>query len=636
MAYDYVVAETTTGNIVTFNVPWEHAKDELNVLCVLVDKDAYSWKVVDAGKLTAIPDKENYYKLECPFESTENKKAWRTFIWRKTATTEDVSYDGTRIPIESIVAKLVELTRKTDENAKECGRALRTPEGDSDSFYPTKDIRAGEIAGFDDEGKPAVGNNIRGIKVVTDAASRAETAAESAETFAERAENAALGVEGVEENVAKYTESAESAAARSQTYATTASNSAIEANKSAESAAEAAESAETTSSQISESVQRLLEAIERAQEQGLIIDVPVATSTVAGKVKLGADGEIPDEEIGGVVGFNANGQMVIPRATLDSYGGIILGDWYKNGELSLATASASGVVKLGTDVVLSTSTGDENTLAGIVGMNENGQLLSLCASPSRFGTIKLGSAFQPTNNMPYVVGIGASKNSGVVGQLAFNLNKTQSDGSAGALVYEIISENPRTYAMRIAEASATQMGAVYIEGGGTTAVSKTYVNSKLEEVDALAKTIAEEIEKLSNISGMAMMSFIDDDGNVITKMEAGSEAQTYTAKVRFWFKPTDFVGQGVVSIIDNSEEIKWIRISSENPLVELEEENTIKFDVDTDTTRIRSAKISVVYGSNTTTLTVAQYPAKTFGDTIATEETTGGYIVESDNIVKDD
>lgn len=540
--YDYIVVESTTDKVATFVPTWEHTQEELRVLCVLVDKDAYSWAVVDAGKLTKI--NEERYSLACPFEYVEGEepKSWKTFVWRKTDSTEDVSFDGTRVPVEAIVAKLIELTRKTDENAKECGRALRTPEGDSDAFFPTKDIRAGEIAGFDDDGKPAVGNNIRGIKVITDAATRAEGAAETAESAAYRAEKAASSVEWVEDKVAEYTNNAEAAAERARGYANTAVTSATEAKESAYSAAEDAENTAEYYAQVDASVKALLAAIERAKEEGIIIDVPIATSMVAGKVKLGTDTVVADENIGGVVGLTSEGRMAIPKATKSNYGGILLGDWYNNGELVSATASVRGVVKLGTDTVLSATSDVYDTFGSVIGVNSDGQLLGVSATLTRLGSVKLGSEFQPTNSMPYVVGIGASTNEKALGQIAFNLNMKQSDGSSGALIYEIISNTPAcTYAMKVREATSKQMGVVYMEGDGNTAVSKRYVDAKFSSLDSTVTKLGvrvDDIEEIvSSTAALRLLSYVDSDGNEISQFDISPEETSVSIPIKWWLIP---------------------------------------------------------------------------------------------------
>lgn len=148
----------------------------------------------------------------------------------------------------------------------------------------------------------------------------------------------------------------------------------------------------------------------------------------------------------GVVGMNADGQLLSAKASAANF----------------------GTVRLATDTVLTTALGgDTNTVGGFVGMNANGQAVAMSATLDRYGTVRLGSKWQPTNTEPYVVGIGASTNDGKKGQLAFNLKPTQSDGSPGCLTYTIVAgttEANRQYEMSVKEGSATQMGIVKLLG----------------------------------------------------------------------------------------------------------------------------------------------------------------------------
>ena len=164
--YDYVVAEAPGRTSVRFSVPFEHKTSELRVLCCINNKAEYVWSVYDAGVLTEV--EEGVYVMQCPFGDMLESSTWKIWVWRLTSATESVKFDEKRVPVEEILSKLIELTRKTEENAEECGRALRVPEGDSAAFYPPKEVRANEIAGFDEEGRPAVGRRIKQVDDILD------------------------------------------------------------------------------------------------------------------------------------------------------------------------------------------------------------------------------------------------------------------------------------------------------------------------------------------------------------------------------------------------------------------------------------------------------------------------------------
>jgi len=163
-AYDCVKGKSTNGGSITLSVGFEHTQNELRCLAISHVKDEYQWKVVDAGKLTAAG---SVYTLAYPFSTAG--QPWSLYIWRKTSRTDDVEFTGDRIPIEAIITKLVELSDKADETAHEAERAVRTPECDGDAFLPPKDVRADEIMGFDSEGRPAVGKNVKAVKEIYNA-----------------------------------------------------------------------------------------------------------------------------------------------------------------------------------------------------------------------------------------------------------------------------------------------------------------------------------------------------------------------------------------------------------------------------------------------------------------------------------
>lgn len=615
--YDYVCAETTTDRRMVFTVPWPHSKDELHVLCALVDKGAYSWAVVDSGTLVSVAESENRYILECPFEDTESPRTWRAFAWRQTDGNSDVEFDGSRVPVEAILSKLEELSRKSEENAKESSRALRTPEGESDGFFPTKDVRAGEIAGFDDDGRPAVGKNVRGVGVVIESAEAAKSAAESAEDSAIRAEAAANSVEGVEDSVADYTNRAESAASRAQNYATSASRDAADSKSSADSARIDAENTKIIYDGVSASADAILEAIRNAEESGgITIETPEATSLVSGKSKLGTDEVISS---GAPVGKNSDGQLSVKTATYDDAGVISVGgtglEISSEGILNskISTTESEGVSKISSSSVIVTDSDDYSRRGAEIGKDALGRLFCVTATLGRFGGVRLGSRFQPTNSVPYVVGIGASNNAGMVGQIAFNLNPVQSDGSAGALIYEVVNTNPYTYAMKVKEASASQMGLVYIEGGGTIAVSKEYVDQKIAgsatDTSYIVRKISEIERKIDSVSGVSLLDYVDDSGETINSLEVTGESQEISIGVNLYFAPF-LEDKFSVSVedYDSQNYIRFLTLSDERPLGAIMENGRVRFAVDefvSDSSR--KCKVVIRYGYSTHELTVTQY-----------------------------
>jgi len=117
------------------------------------------------------------------------------YIYRKSlATIEAEAKTSGRVPVEAIVQELEEHYRRLDDAAVETSKAIKVPEWDGDTYLPSKDVRAGHVVGFDADGKPAIGRNVKDVdelfKVKEDAQASADAAEASAKASAESAEEA--------------------------------------------------------------------------------------------------------------------------------------------------------------------------------------------------------------------------------------------------------------------------------------------------------------------------------------------------------------------------------------------------------------------------------------------------------------
>jgi len=441
-AYDCVKGKSTNGGSITLSVGFEHTQNELRCLAISHVKDEYQWKVVDAGKLTAAG---SVYTLAYPFSTAG--QPWSLYIWRKTSRTDDVEFTGDRIPIEAIITKLVELSDKADETAHEAERAVRTPECDGDAFLPPKDVRADEIMGFDSEGRPAVGKNVKGVKEVYEARDEAVAAKDAAK---ESAEAAASSASNAHDSAVKAADSAiEAKDAVSDTYslisdAQQAVDNATEAANNVssliDSATDAAEKATEAATSAEKSAKTITDALATAEAGGLVIDVPEATTLVSGKVKISTDETLAVSETSpalGLIGRNADGQLVVPMASTEQAGVVGIGedsaiqldeDGNLTVEFARATTKEYGVIKLGSDTRLE-DVDDDLTGNAPVQLTADGNAGVRLASLYQTGVVMLGSRFQAMNQPPYLVGVGCSANAGKVGQLAFNLKE------GGALKY---------------------------------------------------------------------------------------------------------------------------------------------------------------------------------------------------------
>ena len=124
--------------------------------------------------------------------------------------------------------------------------------------------------------------------------------------------------------------------------------------------------------------------------------------------------------------------------------------------------------------MLTTSIGGDDLalIGGAVGLSQSGQMVAQSATRERYGTVRLGSAYQTSNDGEFAVGIGVSSNPGKKGQLCFNLAEIQPlpDGRGfseepGALRYRIkpgtsSAEGNLQYELFVMTGSYSQLGVV--------------------------------------------------------------------------------------------------------------------------------------------------------------------------------
>lgn len=477
MSYGCVVG-TTYGARLFFDIAWEHEKSELKCVCFVLQADDYKYAVVDAGNITASETTEGRYYVECPFTFDETTQ-WGAYVWRETTATEDdVSYDGSTIPIDAIVAKLAEHSEKGEEATLEALRALRVPETDSNAFFPPKSVRADLIAGFDSDGNPTVGENCAQVKEIVYYGEMCKDLAAQCEAWVSEAESWML------ETQAYYQQATTLYA--STIAALNDANASLEAYASAATiAAATASAAEAACLQYQTECSALVKSLSGS------LNVVVIQNT---------EGEDKDESYLPETGKTGNFYFVgYDYTDSDSDSGyreyvwseatstyICLGETNFSA-LKPATTSTYGLVRLGTDTTL------VSTNAAVVGLNSAGQMLvpmvertptaeTYTDATNTPGVVKLGSKFKSINTGSYVVGIGLSKNDD---GLAFDLLEN------GSLVYESESVSSDTvalqrhYYLRVLNGSLNTRGVVYL-----CSSLSGYTDS---QIDAIADTHAASI-----------------------------------------------------------------------------------------------------------------------------------------------
>ncbi len=153
VGYNLLNAYGPEGQVLSIEVPWEHEENELRILAATDVEDKFKLRLLGTDSYSRVG---NVITVPYPFE--EAGLPWRLFIWRVTDVNETVTFDGSRIPVEAIVAKLKELSEKVEEAQLLYRRAVKAPEDmDGHMILPTEKVRAGKVLGFDESGLPLSG-----------------------------------------------------------------------------------------------------------------------------------------------------------------------------------------------------------------------------------------------------------------------------------------------------------------------------------------------------------------------------------------------------------------------------------------------------------------------------------------------
>lgn len=573
--YNFVTVKNEKGEDITVTIGFEHEKNELRCLAVMHDPDEYQWCVIRSGKLTQMSS-DGEYAVAYPFAT--KLKPWSVIIWRETAVSEDVEYNGTTIPIEQVVAKLEELTQKAEEAAKEAGRSMRTPEGGSDAFVPPVDVRAGKILGFDDEGNPAVGTQVSQVAALYQQVSACEELVKEAKLYAESSASSAALSNTYRAAASTYADDAGESASKAQDYynktvATFQKVDTAVASGLEEITATANEAQETITTTLGESVELCRQYKEAAEgsadnaansealsqeaadkcEALLVQAVKGWTTKIVSSLPSNPDVNtvyfVGNDDDGYAMQIYSDGAWVVigntsfaenRPMTVSSYG---LGKLSTGVSQSLSNAGMIGVnsagqllamkastgyfgtVRLSTDAEINPDSDDYKERGGEIGLTSGGQAYTVTGTIDRFGALRLGSKYQPTNASPYVVGIGASTNTGKVGQLAFNLKTTQSDGTAGCLKYAIkdgTSGDTLQYEMYVEDASASQKGVCRLVSS-----LEGYTD---EEIEEMRDNVAASVGLVSDGVESYVRSYVTE-GRISEFFDNWAEGQDLAAQI---------------------------------------------------------------------------------------------------------
>lgn len=156
----------TEGDVITATLDWFDEAEELYFVWAfgLGVYEPMDYKTaVDAGVVTVSGRTVTLKRLV-----KDEEDARKVFVFRRSllkTVAEQTSLDA--IPLAAMLAELEELRRCAEDAKVEAEKALRVPEDDQDTTHFTdRETRAGQIAGFDDRGNPAVGKGVRQIQEI--------------------------------------------------------------------------------------------------------------------------------------------------------------------------------------------------------------------------------------------------------------------------------------------------------------------------------------------------------------------------------------------------------------------------------------------------------------------------------------
>lgn len=207
------------GNIV-LTAPWEHQKSELRCLAIATDKEHQELKVLNGDLILG---SNGTYTITYPFETPG--LPWAAYLWRETTQNGNPKYENGRIPVEAMLSKLSELSKKADETREFVKRAFMTPEdAEGKMFVPPLEVRKGRLLGFDNSGNPVTGDACPQIAELDEQQKVIEGLAKEANDRALEAANSVILAAEYATNASNSANNAGRSAVSAGNYATNAKN----------------------------------------------------------------------------------------------------------------------------------------------------------------------------------------------------------------------------------------------------------------------------------------------------------------------------------------------------------------------------------------------------------------------------
>lgn len=170
---------------------WFNSTAELIFLWIFPDGTSDEKTMSSATRAGLVTASGNTLTISSLKNGTEDSEC--VFVYRSgTLKTQAKRQSSTAIPLTQILDELEEVRRCAEDAKTEASKSLRIPEWTGhETHTPTKDIRAGQVLGFDDEGNPATGENVAQVKELYDVQRNCEDYVEKAAAHARDSESSA-------------------------------------------------------------------------------------------------------------------------------------------------------------------------------------------------------------------------------------------------------------------------------------------------------------------------------------------------------------------------------------------------------------------------------------------------------------
>lgn len=187
---------------------WFNSTAELIFLWIFPDGTSDEKTMSAATRAGLVTVSGNTLTISSLKNGTEDSEC--VFVYRTgTLKTQARQQSSSAIPLTQILAELEEIRRCAEDAKAEATKSIRVPEWTGQETHTTtKDIRAGKVLGFDEDGNPAVGENVSQVKEILSQRDICEDLVEKAKGYADDASGYAEAAAGEADEAREFAEAA--------------------------------------------------------------------------------------------------------------------------------------------------------------------------------------------------------------------------------------------------------------------------------------------------------------------------------------------------------------------------------------------------------------------------------------------